>query len=203
MTGNVDIGLQGKYHKVIFDNFFSSVSLLKELKKKFWLMELYHQIGKICRSQLMKSHSKEATLTLSALQMDSVSINENTSKPVQLISNYHKIETATVQRKQKDGAKGTIICPQVVKDYNQNMCGVDKHDMLRQLYEINRKNMKWWHRLVFGLLGMAVVNTHVVHNASKEQQLLFLEFRRDLAMELLTRTFARGCRSSGVPKSVK
>ena len=81
------------------------------------------------------------------------------------------------------------------------MGGVDKHDMLRQLYEINRKSMKWWHRLLFSSLDMAVVN--VFHNVSKEQQLLFLEFRRDLAMGLLTRTFARGCRSSGVPKKCK
>ena len=59
-----------------------------------------------------------------------------------LISNYHKIETATVQRKQKDGAKVTITCPQVLKDYNQNMGGVDKDNMLGQLYEIDRKSMK-------------------------------------------------------------
>ena len=65
------------------------------------------------------------------------------SKPVHLIPNYHKIETATVQRKQKDGAKLTITCPQVVIDYNQNMGVVDKHDILRQLYEIDRKSMKW------------------------------------------------------------
>ena len=84
------------------------------------------------------------------------------------------------------------------------MGGVDKHDMLRQLYEINRKSMKWYrHRLLFGSLDMAVVDTYVVHNASKVQQLLFLEFRRDLAMGLLTRTFTRGCRSSGVPKKCK
>ena len=83
------------------------------------------------------------------------------------------------------------------------MGGVDKHDLLRQLYEINRKSMKWLHRLLFGSLDMAVVNTYVVHNASKKQQLLFLEFRRDLAMGLLTRTFARGCRSSDVPKKCK
>ena len=93
-----------------------------------------------------------------------------------LISNYHKIETATVQRKQKDGSKVAITCHQVVKDYNQNMGGVDKLDMLRQLYEINRKGVKWWHRLLFGSLDRAVVNTYAVHNASKEQQLLFLEF---------------------------
>ena len=116
-----------------------------------------------------------------------------------LTTNYHNIETATVQRKQKDGAKVTTTCPQIVKDYNQ-MGGVDKHDMLRQLYEINRKSMKWWHRLLFGSLNMAVVNTYVVHNPSKEQQLLFLAFRRDLAMGLFTRTLARGWRSSGVSK---
>ena len=95
------------------------------------------------------------------------------SKPVHLISNDHKIETATVQRKQKESAKVTITCPQVVKDYNQIMAGWDKHDMLRQLYEINRKSIEWWHRLLFGLLDMAVVDTYVVHNASKEQQVLF------------------------------
>ena len=76
-----------------------------------------------------------------------------------LISNYHKIETATMQRKQKDGGKVTITGPQIVKDYNQNMGGVDKRDMLRQLCEIKRKSMKWWHRLLFGSLDMAVVNT--------------------------------------------
>ena len=58
-------------------------------------------------------------------------------------------------------------------------------------------------RLLFGSLDMAVVNTYVAHNASKEQQLLFQEFRRDLAMGLLTCTFSRGCRPSGVPKKGK
>ena len=85
----------------------------------------------------MKSHSKEVILALSAVQMDSVSINEK-----HLISNYHKIESAAVQRKQKDGAKVTITCPQVVNHYSQNMGGVNKRDMQRQLYEINRKSMK-------------------------------------------------------------
>ena len=108
-----------------------------------------------------------------------------------------------MQRKQKDAAKVTITCPQIVKDYNESMGRMDKHVMLRQLYEINRKSMKWWHRLLFGLLDMAVVDTYVVCNASKQQQLLFLEFQRDLAMGLLTRTFARGCRFSGVPKKCK
>ena len=39
--------------------------------------------------------------------------------------------------------------------------------------------MKRWHKLLFGSLDMAVVNSYVVRNASKKQQLLFLEFRRE------------------------
>ena len=54
----------------------------------------------------------------------------------------------------------------------------------------------------FFLVSLDMVVVNVVHNASKEQQLLFLEFRRDLEMGLLTRTFTRGCRSYGVPKKV-
>ena len=45
---------------------------------------------------------------------------------------------------------------------------------------------KVWLQFVFGSLDMAAVNAYVVHNASKELQLLFLEFQRDLAMGLLT-----------------
>ena len=94
--------------------------------------------------------------------------------------NYHKIETATVQRKQKDWEKVTITCPQVVKDYNLNMGGVDKHNIQRQLYEINRKSMKWWHRLLFGLLDTAVVNTYVVHDASRSNSFYSLSFEETL-----------------------
>lgn len=69
------------------------------------------------------------------------------SKAVHLVSNYHGTDTTTVQRKERDGTKATVTCPQVVKDYNDYMGGVDMHDMLRQKYGISRKSKKWWHRI--------------------------------------------------------
>ena len=196
--------MQGKYHKVIFDIFFSLVSFLKELKRKNILVYGTIRPNRKDLPVIADEKSLERGDFEFKCTSDGVSLyKSNDSKPVHLISNYHEIETATVQRKQIDGAKVTITLPQIVKDYNQKMGGWDKHDMLRQLYEINRKIMKWWHRLLFGSLDMAVVNTYVVHNASKKQQLLFLKFRRDLSMGLLTRSFARGCRSSGIPKKCK
>ncbi|KAF2350776.1 PiggyBac transposable element-derived protein [Trinorchestia longiramus] len=69
------------------------------------------------------------------------------SKPVHLISNYHDVEDSTVQRRNKKGIKLTVTCPSVVTDYNKHMGGVDKHDMMKQLYGSDRKSKKWWHRL--------------------------------------------------------
>lgn len=43
---------------------------------------------------------------------------------------------------EKDGTKVVVPCPQVVKDYNDYMGSVSKHDMLRQMYVVNRKGEK-------------------------------------------------------------
>ena len=72
--------LQGKYHKVIFDIFFSSFPFLKELKRKNILV--YGTIRpnrKDLRVITDEKSLKRGDLTLNALQMDSVSINEKTA----------------------------------------------------------------------------------------------------------------------------
>ncbi|KAK4312806.1 hypothetical protein Pmani_015818 [Petrolisthes manimaculis] len=120
------------------------------------------------------------------------------SKAVHMASNYHGNVTTTVKRREKDGSRSVVPCPQVIKDYNENMGGVDKHDMLRQLYGMNRKSMKWWHRIFFGLLDMSIVNAFVVYK-EHHGSLPLLEFRRELAQGLMT--FAKD--SKGAPKRKK
>ena len=66
------------------------------------------------------------------------------SKAVNLLSNYHGIDSAKVDRKEKDRRKIKVPCPKVVRDYNAHMGGVDMHDMQRQIYGTHRKNIKWW-----------------------------------------------------------
>ena len=43
------------------------------------------------------------------------------------------------------------------------MGGVDKADLYCGIYGINRKNMKWWHRLFFGHIERALVNAYVTY----------------------------------------
>ena len=72
------------------------------------------------------------------------------------------------------------------------MGGTDKHDMLRQLYGVNRKNCKWWHRLFFGLLDMAIANSSVLFcDATQEKSISCFDFRREIALGLLSFTERR------------
>ena len=60
-------------------------------------------------------------------------------------------------------------CSTAVADYNKNMGGVDKADMLRTLYAVNRKSVKWWHRIFWGLLDIAFVNSYMVYQSMKRK----------------------------------
>ncbi|XP_063594848.1 piggyBac transposable element-derived protein 4-like [Penaeus indicus] len=80
------------------------------------------------------------------------------------------------------------------------MGGVDKHDMLRQLYGTNRNSMKWWHRIFFGLLDMSIVNAYAVYKETHPSLSVF-NFRTELARGLLTYTKDRKAR--GTPKRRK
>lgn len=48
-----------------------------------------------------------------------------------------------VNRIQKDGTLKQIPCPLTVADYNRHMGNVDKFDMLKSVYEIDKKSKKW------------------------------------------------------------
>ena len=42
------------------------------------------------------------------------------------------------------------------------MGGVDHHDQLRQHYNVDRRSVKWWHRIAFGLLDIAITNSFLL-----------------------------------------
>lgn len=76
-------------------------------------------------------------------------------------------DTSSVQRKQKDGTKKTVPCPKVVSEYNKRMGGVDRFDQLKQCYSIGRRSVKWWHRITYFLIDMAIVNSYIAYKVSK------------------------------------
>ncbi|KAF2355341.1 PiggyBac transposable element-derived protein [Trinorchestia longiramus] len=142
-----------KNHKVFFDNYFSSIPLMEVLRSEHILAcgtirSSRKDFPQLCGDKSLKRGDFDYRSTPSGITV----FKWHDSKPVHLISNYHDVENSTVQRKNKKGIKLTVTCPSVVTDYNRHMGGVDKHDMMKQLYGSDRKSKKWWHRLFFGLL---------------------------------------------------
>lgn len=107
------------------------------------------------------------------------------SKIVYLLSNFHGTENTTVQRTQKDGTQKSVPCPVAMKDYNNNMFGVDKADQLCAIYGIDRKSKKWWHRIFFGLIDRIILNAQIAHNKFSLHPFNSLTFRRGVAQSLI------------------
>lgn len=84
-------------------------------------------------------------------------------KAVHFLTNYaDPTVIAGANRKNKDGTVEMIDCPLLVRDYNKNMGFVDKLDMLKAIYELNRKSKKWWHRIFWYLLDISLVNSYII-----------------------------------------
>ena len=64
---------------------------------------------------------------------------------LQLVSNFAGIESITSIERwcKKEKKRKDILCPQIVKQYNKSMGGVDVADMLIAFYKIPFKTKRW------------------------------------------------------------
>lgn len=132
------------------------------------LVEQFVQIEKnLPKNQILDKNMQkgESEGRLSSTGVSWIKWRDN--RTIQFLSNYHNPDhITTCNRKAKDGSKIVINCPQAVKDYNQHMGYVDKADMLKSCYQINRKSRKWWHRISFHFVDVVVCNSCIM----KEQK---------------------------------
>lgn len=176
----------GKERIIFFDNYFSSLRLLERLKVEGTLA-----CGTIRATRKGGPTNMAADKTLkkgdSDIRFSSSDIGYfkwMDNKVVNFVSNFHGSETGSVLRTSKDGSRQEVKCPTVVCSYNKYMGGVDHADRLRALYCVDRKSMKWWHRLFWGFFDIALVNAFVIYcNLFEETDML--SFRRSVAQGLL------------------
>ncbi|KAJ8934039.1 hypothetical protein NQ314_013614 [Rhamnusium bicolor] len=113
--------------------------------------------------------------------------------------NFHNPSTTEfVSRRKKDGSAENIPCPLLVKQYNTHMGYVDRFDMLKSIYELDRKSHKWWHRIFFYFLDSSIVNAFILFKKRSDSRCVSLkEFRLSIARGLIgaapaTRGLKRG-----------
>ena len=68
--------------------------------------------------------------------------------------------------------------PSVASSYRTHMGAVDKADVLKSLNEIGRKSHKWWHRIFFHYLDVAVVNASIIFKQMSDESMTLKTFKR-------------------------
>jgi hypothetical protein len=166
-------GLRKKGYHLYFDNFFSSVDLAQDLllddlycvattrtNRKKWPAGL--KDTKALNKSLKRGESISAMVDS---KVECFVWKDNRCVPFINTVGQPGAST-TVPRKEKDGNRRDVSCPEPVKLYNQYMGGVDLADSRRKLYSCSRKSRRWWMRLFYFLVDLAFVNPHVLTRES-------------------------------------
>ena len=69
--------------------------------------------------------------------------------------------------------------PECIIDYNRNMGSVDKQDQLLEPYSATRKSTKWYKKLAFHLLQLAMLNSHLLPEVRQKKNVLTVWARRN------------------------
>ena len=126
-------------------------------------------------------------------------------KVVTMMSTGIQPTTGTVLRRQKDGSRILVPCPQSIIEYNSFMGGVDRGDQIRGYYSCRTKCRKFYKYIFHFLLDTAITNAFVLqkHFSCSPHQTI-LEFRLQLSKELVGEYCSRRRpgRGSGVVHSL-
>lgn len=185
-------------YRIYFDNYYTTLPLLVELAKNG-----IHTVGTVRRNRLPNcklptemelKKEKRGTVVeyvTSIDQIDIVTVSWKDNKLVNLISTFTgKNPMKTIQRFDKQiNEMVTLDCPDIVKEYNRFMGGVDKTNSLIGRYKIKMKSRKWYIRIFYHLLDVSLVNAWVLcKRASIEREmedtLPLLDFRLQVAETL-------------------
>ena len=186
--------LDGKNYHIYFDNYFTSVKLMENLKER-----QINACGVVNRtrkylppafSSSKKNKRGDYESFMSNTGVAAVKWADN--RNVHILSNFHdpnKLDE--VQRKQKDGSRKSYPCPTSIRDYNANMNAVDKFDQLMSSYKLDRRSRKWWHRIFFYFLDAAVINSYIL-NKQLNNNMPLKEFKGKCAEGFVVRTMVDG-----------
>lgn len=200
--------LRATQAQVYFDNFFSYVKLMKDLK-----------MLNIQACGTVRSNRKELPEPLvpkkgrPALQRHAYKMAQRDelcfahwqdTKPVCVLSNFHDPTKMGIVRRRVNGQRQEVRVPECLADYQKHMKGVDLSDQMVGYYLLNHRSWKWWRRIFFHFLLVTVHNAYIVAKAvdpdrAKREWPEFQDFVEAVAHQLVTTVATRAARAKEGP----
>lgn len=174
------------------DNFFTSIKLVEHLivyKCRYTGTARENRIGwPGLKATKEMAHSRTPRGAMDYKSSAGIlALRWKDDKVVALLSTDVGVEpVSTVKRYNKqDKQKKEVRCPQVIKQYNSSIGGIDKSDMLIHLYKTPLRSRRWYLRLYGYVVDVCLVNAWLLYkrdcNALNEDAMPLKKFRLELA----------------------
>lgn len=183
--------VQKKYHHIFFDNFFTGINLMLDLLRRGTyscgtMRSDRKGFPPSLKPVLKKGFPNRGDYKQERNGNLSVVVWQDTKAITCASTNTAPDEVSQVTRKQKDGSRLMVQCPESIATYNKKMGGVDRNDQLRGYYKIPIKTRKFYKYLFFGALDVVITNCFIMSSFFPELKRNDLKtFRIDLANEMI------------------
>lgn len=186
-------------HKLFFDNYFSTFPIFEILAQKKIYAAGTVRLDRFSKPPFssdveMKKKGRGCFEELVSSNGSVVCVKWCDNKCVALASNYVGVGQAdTAVRYDKiSKQKISISRPQIVRDYNLNMGGVDKMNQMIAYYRIFIRSKKWTLRMITHFIDFAIIQSHIEYkmdcekaNIPKRKIMDLLAFRMELSDQLV------------------
>lgn len=182
-----------KNHRLFFDNYFTSLRLMKELKDMGLAAAGTIQENRLRRCNMISSGSvfkkKDKGYMEVATRSDGICLTKwRDNNIVNFVSNFAGMEPQNIVRrrqKQKKGGNNMIKQPAVAREYNIGMGGVDAHDNGIANYRITTKAAKFYWSLWKNSLSQCMVNAWKLYQIVNESSISQIDFISEVTRTLL------------------
>ena len=177
-----------KGHHVYTDRYYTSIPLARVLQERSTAFTGTSMRNRVGLPQIMRTKTKLADDEVVSFRDDRLMVLEwrapKKKSSVILLSTQHSAQMTTVQLARN---RGEAQKPAAIDHYNNSMNGVDRADQNSVYYSFIRKSRKWWRKLFFWLMEVAVVNSFILFQLHSQGKTSHLQYRRALIESLGTR----------------
>lgn len=183
-------GLEEKGHKLFIDNLFTTLPLLKCLSDNgiYVLGTLRLNRAKEAGEQLVPEKLLQRGWNSVTTSDDNITVLRwKDNKAVHTISTYAGSQPEDIAKRwdRKNKKEVLVERPFAIQQYNMFMGGVDLMDRMISYYPHGFKNKKWYLRMFFHLLNMAIVNSWILYRQKVDKEFPLLNFKAAVATSLL------------------
>lgn len=183
---------------IYFDNFFASIELVHHLRNEYGIFSLgtirpnrlRGGDKKLPSDKILKKKGRGAFANITCNQNKLTVVKWFDNKCFTVVSSYvdtHPVHHVLRYNKEKK-RKEPVSCPNIVRQYNAHMGGVDLADMLIALYRTEMKAHRWYIPLFSQMIDICINNAWLLYrresNCPKTMKLK--DFRCAIADSLLT-----------------